>query len=265
MQSYVRSLIDPFNTDVLHPKFLDGSIDRTSGLRLRSTGTLTCSTSDFTYVVLFAGRSNDLAWHNDESDNIGTTTIGKYPDPFPLNVGNATDINAVNRTRVIGAAAKFSLLNGAEENDGYWEACRVTSVPLQAQAHSTPFFNRHWVLESDFIAACTDMANNPTYEQGRLKDLHNHMFKTNFRENELEWHLPGVVTEGHDMIIIRIRGRQVSGSPSVLMYDNAHLVEHEYKNTTPLYRLMTRNVAAPGHTELLSKLNFRKTTILASK
>ena len=86
MNNYARMLADPFDMTISQPKLYDGSIDRSSGIRLRTTGKITCRfDGEYTYVVLFPGFSSTICWFADLSDTT-TDHVHKVPGPFTNHV-----------------------------------------------------------------------------------------------------------------------------------------------------------------------------------
>lgn len=269
MATYLRSVADPFDVAYQQPKFLDGRIDRTAGMRLRTTGTITCETNGFTYVVLFPGISNVLNWAYGANSS---TPAGNRPTPFQGFAETAPNAASINRYRMITAGLKLSLVNAADNSDGIYEAIRLTNVQT-----ATSFFsqdNNEMVVATAFPAAwCNDMANNPTYQMGRLRDIHRMLFRLNWRNSELEYRNGattvavngGVVpTLTHDVIVIRVRGRQVASEPSLIMYDTVATHEIEYVEGTALNRLMTYNAVVPNMDTMSNRLNLKTPAIQIS-
>ena len=255
MQAYKLSLVNPFDTAVQSPKLYDGKVDRSSGIRVRNTGSITCSTSDFTYIALFGGADNVISWSPHDANPEG------LPPPF----SGYLDTPDIKSYRLINAALRLQLLNSADEADGIWEAIRTNSVNLNPDLANPS--NLNFVSQGTFAASTLDMPSNPTYQMGRLRDLHKVMFRLNWRTNEVPWNTPAFIPgqperpspneKNFDVVVIRIRGRRVESTPSLLMYDTVAISEFEFKEGTMLNRMMTRNVVVPNQDEILSKLNLR--------
>jgi hypothetical protein len=112
MQAYTKSLLDPFDKTISQPKLLDGKVARTSGIRLRATGEITCSGIGTTYVSLFPGASNVIAWQVDE------TAGPVVPHAFAGHLDLVNDRSNVKATRTVGAALRLLLVNSADQNEG---------------------------------------------------------------------------------------------------------------------------------------------------
>jgi len=162
MQAYTKSLLDPFDKTISQPKLLDGKVSRSSGIRLRATGEITCAGIGTTYVVLFPGTSNVIAWQTDPA--VGPVT----PQPFAGHLDTAADRANVKSTRSVGTALRLSLVNSADQNEGYWEAARVPTCHLDfsftagsTSAVSMPMGG----------AGNLDLSNYSTYLTGKLPNI----------------------------------------------------------------------------------------------
>lgn len=266
MRTYMEMLINPFSTTLKSPKILDGEIKTTAALKLRATGELVCSTTGNTNIILFPGLTNVICYcsqPNGEDNNTTPTTTPVNIDGtvFKNHLSTATDRNVVRVARLTGAGVRFFLTNSAEEDDGYWEACRITNH------QSTDYFTKNdssgnlgagitKVLATDF-----DLANNNTYQFGQLRDIHKFVFKLNSEDKDHKFSaVAGLNTSGDvgnnatsladldqwDMIFIKIRGRRNISSPSVLRFDSVANQELLYAENTPLARLMDETPADPN-------------------
>lgn len=240
-QDVMTFMLNPFSTLVKNPKLLDGKVTRSAGLKLRKTGELVCSTATTTIIALIPGLSSSLSWKMDSAIGV--------PNVFPGHVGTSNDRTNVKMARVVGCALRLNLVNNAETDDGYWEAARV-SADL-----------------SDFIVAVSgngtqvsyngdyemDLANNSSYMSGRNRDLHKYVFKLNsfttehpFASIKSTTDLDQMLDQTWDVVLIKIHGRAVIGSPSILMYDTVSNQEIIYQESTALSRLMTPSIRDPN-------------------
>jgi hypothetical protein len=124
MQAYTKSLLDPFDKTISQPKLLDGKVARSSGICLRATGEITCAGIGTTYVALSLGASNVIAWQVDKA--AGPVT----PHAFAGHLDSVNDRSNVKATRTVGTALRLSLVNSADQNEGYWEAAQVPTNHL---------------------------------------------------------------------------------------------------------------------------------------
>lgn len=258
MDNYIRSLANPFDTTIDQPKFLDGRISRTSGIRLRTTGVMTAPTTGFLYIFVFPGVSNVFC----------ACSSGDFiPDLYSSFAQLTTDIDAINRYRLVGAGLKMELLNSADSNGGTFEAIRFNAVPMLS-GNSTN--NSQYLPNASAAQYFNDIANNPSYVNGRLRDIGNYLFRLNFRNAELTYKTkPSPVTVGatipndnnFDTICIRVRGSSITAEPSILMFDAVGCNEVEYVDGIALNRLMTDNKVVPNIDELANRLNIKKAAI----
>lgn len=262
MNDLVRSILNPFDTTTVQPKWPDGTISRTSGLRLKSTGSINCNTNGYTYIVVHPGLSNTISYY-------GPTNNWLSPGPYTgfLSGTGAENYDTLLNWRNLTAGAKFSVENAMDALDGTWEAIRyvpksnfIESLPAWSFLREIPF--------TDVQDACVDMINENSYQQGRLRDLHRFLFRLNFRKNEIPFisptHTQGATSQWlrldvHDAIIIRIKGRQVVGEPTVLNFQTASLFEVEYNRRTAvaLHRLMLENKVVSDIDELPIRMNYK--------
>lgn len=269
METYLKSLADPFDNTISQPKLLDGRIERTAGLRLRSTGDITCRTTGYTYIALFNGINNVMAYQAEGSDDDPVNQFNKSPAQFTGCLETSGNRAMINKYRAFGAALKLALQNAPDTSDGMFEAVRVPSLPgfSWGGTGAVAYEGNIVLTNAQFVTAFTNVADNPTYMQGRLRDIGRYMFRCNFRQGEIDYvntAAPGN-TDWHmrmDVVLIRIKGRQVTGQPSVLMYQTVSLKELEYNEGTIASRLQTYNNTVNDHDELLLRVNFKQPAIL---
>lgn len=254
MQAYTKSLLDPFDKTINQPKLLDGKVARSSGIRLRATGEITCAGTGTTYVSLFPGASNIIAWQVD--DVLGPTT----PSPFSGHLDTVADRANVKSVRTVGSALRLSLVNSADQNEGYWEAARIPTCHQDFTFEGTS----NAVSIAMGGSGNVDLSNYATYQTGKLRDIHRFQFKLNAIDNDIKFSrcntepptVEGVVSEQWDTIIIKIHGRVEAGAPSQLMYDCISAQEVIYKENTALARLMTTTAYVPQTKSLLTRTRF---------
>lgn len=268
IQAYTKSLLDPFDKGMSQPKLLDGKVSRSSGIRLRATGEITCNSSGSTYIALIPGASNVLCWRVDNDPLVPEVT----PEPFQGHLDSVPDRANVKAVRSVGTALRLSLVNSADQNEGYWEAARIPTSALDFSFTKT--------LEGDPLAVpptmdeyntsvkmnlgSLDLSNYATYLTGKLRDIHRYQFKLNAIDNDINFSRiltepPAVdqfVSEQWDTIIIKVHGRVEIGAPSMMMYDCISCQECIYTENTALARLMTTSVYVPQTKSLLTRTRF---------
>ena len=268
LQAYTKSLLDPFDKGMSQPKLLDGKVSRSSGIRLRATGEITCNGLGSTYIALIPGASNVLCWRVDDDPMIPEVT----PTPFQGHLDSVADRDNVKATRVVGAALRLSLVNSADQNEGYWEAARIPTSALDFSLTQTAVGDPLAVPPTvdEFNTAVSlklgslDLSNYATYLTGKLRDIHRYQFKLNAIDNDINFQriltepptVDQFVSEQWDSIIIKVHGRVEIGAPSMIMYDCISCQETIYTENTALARLMTTSPYVPQTKSLLTRTRF---------
>jgi hypothetical protein len=262
LQTYTKALLDPFDKTMSQPKLLDGKVARSSGIRLRATGEITCNGAGSTYIAMFPGHSNVICWRVDNDPLVPEVT----PPPFQGHLDTIQDRSNVKATRTVGAALRLSLVNSADQNEGYWEAARIPSNKLDFSFTEPDPMGAPGVLNTAVYMslASIDLSNHQTYITGKLRDIHRYQFKLNAIDNDIDFSRvisepPAVdqfVSEQWDTVIIKIHGRVEVGAPSMLMYDCISGQEVIYKENTALARLMTTSPYVPQTKSLLTRTRF---------
>lgn len=262
IQTYTKALLDPFDKSMSQPKLLDGKVARSSGIRLRATGEITCNGSGATYIALVPGMSNVLCWRTDNDPAVPEVT----PTPFGGHLDSVADRTNVKSTRIVGTALRLSLVNSADQNEGYWEAARIPTNALDftfVQDLTDPLAPVDTTGVS-LPLADLDLSNYQTYLTGKLRDIHRYQFKLNAIDNDINFSrilteppaIDQFVSEQWDTIIIKIHGRVEIGAPSMIMYDCISAQEVIYTENTALARLMTTSPYVPQTKSLLTRTRF---------
>lgn len=261
LQTYTKSLLDPFDKAMSQPKLLDGKVSRSSGIRLRATGEITCNGSGATYIALIPGMSNVLCWRVDNDPMVPEVT----PTPFGGHLDSVPDRENVKSTRIVGTALRLSLVNSADQNEGYWEAARIPTNALDFSFTITDAGPPAVTNTAVYLPlGSLDLSNYATYLTGKLRDIHRYQFKLNAIDNDVSFSRiltepPGIdqfVSEQWDTIIIKIHGRVEIGAPSMIMYDCISCQEVIYTENTALARLMTTSPYVPQTKSLLTRTRY---------
>jgi hypothetical protein len=260
-RAYMETLLNPFSMAVKSPKILDGEIKYTAGLKLRATGEIICSPTGNTNIVLFPGLTNCICFTTDPQGGVDPADINIDGTVFRQHLSVENDRLNVRLARSSGTGGRFFLTNSAEEDDGYWEAARLTtqrSSDAVVKLDSTGSFLGAGVLK--VLDPDYELANNPTYQFGHLRDLHKYVFKLNSSDDDHKFSAVGGLTPGvasetsttaltdfdqWDMIFIKIRGRRNAASPSVLRFDTVSNQEIVYAENSPLGRMMDDSPREP--------------------
>lgn len=262
IEQYTKSLLDPFDKTISQPKLLDGKVSRSSGIRLRATGEITCNSAGSTYIALIPGHSNVLCWRVDSDPNVPEVT----PNPFQGHLDTVADRDTVKSVRTVGVALRLSLVNAADQNEGYWESARIPTSALDFSFTEPDPVGAPGVYNTATYMTLgnIDLSNHQTYLTGKLRDIHRYQFKLNAIDNDINFSRiltepPAVeqfVSEQWDTVIIKIHGRVEIGAPSMIMYDCISCQEVIYKENTALSRLMTTSPYVPQTKSLLTRTRF---------
>jgi hypothetical protein len=261
-KAYMESLINPFSMAMKSPKILDGEIKYTAGLKLRATGEIICSPTLTTNIIVFPGLTNVICYSTNPIG--GTDPVNALIDGaiFKQHISTESDRKNVRLARLTGAGLRLFLSNSAEEDDGYWEAARLTTqrsadgiVKLDTTGTSTG------TAVPKVMDGTYELANNPTYQFGHLRDIHKYVFKLNSTDNDHKFSSVAGLDESAttdssiqaltdldqwDMIFIKIRGRRNPTSPSILRFDTVANQEVVYAENSPLGRMMDDSQRDPN-------------------
>lgn len=154
--------------------------------------------------------------------------------------------NMVQKWRIVSHALKISLINNAEENDGWWEAIRINPDVKDGSYVSGsvgPFYGILGGVNATSLPFVPDLLENwtqhPTYISGRLREIHTVMFKLNSTSTDHDF-LPlkndGAISDlldpAYDCILIRINGRITSESDN----SKTRLLFHGVSNQELIYK-----------------------------
>lgn len=140
----LRVYHDPMSTATSQPRIPDGKVAESVGFTNRfATQVTTPDNQDILHFMLFPGYNSQLMYGTHEADanessslsgrlnrSIRTDGMGfvSYVDLHPGGVPTDGDValsQGLSMWRNVSTGLVLSLLNPAEEDDGWWEACRV--------------------------------------------------------------------------------------------------------------------------------------------
>lgn len=196
---------NPFAGATQQPKIPDGKASSSLGYSTQSVYTIgNSSTQDVLHVLLFPGLSGSVIVNGDpvfNGDQISVAGSGREyvlePDNgsgqgvIDFSAATASGTFTISSTddiaywRTVSSGLQVKLLNSQEQDDGWWEACRVV-VPKDYQ---------DWTLTTNGdlltpargtlapIGLIDDLAtraisNDSSYSTGLLRDLHRVQFET---------------------------------------------------------------------------------------
>lgn len=270
----ILSHLDPFSNRFNPPKIHDGKASMSSAIKLRMTGQTTLPTTTGGSVTLCLGPGLSSNFYA-----VDGLPVLPYTTPiYQAHVGTQALRDTIKHIRLVGAAARFSLLNNADQNEGYWEAVRVpfNFSDLDVRNSGTPTDPVTGALNfaGSITSAGTDLSQHSTYQTGKLKDLHKYQFKLNSTSNEHPFTDPSVIGNGDlvaqtaaniqrgfidetfDIVLVRVFGRNEAALPSVIRYEIVSNQEVVFKENSQVARLMTRSHALPDMANVLSQTNY---------
>lgn len=203
MEAYLNQLANPFSEEPL--KIHDGRVGESSIVKLRTSGThtMTFPLSHF-YIVPSVGNSVVI------TQDFGYPPNTTYAETVPsdhVNSLNTVMPNALYH-RLVSTGVRLRMLNNIKDDDGYWEAVRVPVIG-QANLDFALQFNQWMPTNATALFEQKRMGSSPSYQTGKLRDLHKFVFKLNHENNQYEFD-SNIIKRGFDMIYIRLIGRNAA-------------------------------------------------------
>jgi len=209
-----------------NPKIPDGATNLSVGSKYQAIRQINCPLNDELIIVVYPGLAGCVSYAGFASNDPGNvnehnlmpnhrdhavykaTTVGVRDTNSLQSAVLRQKENAIAKWRMVSAGLKLSLINNADENDGWWEAARVqtTNTPNDWGFYSatTPYnpdvagdlevydaatgLGTYYVgpvvdktgegnpTESVFGIECTQLIEHPSYKTGKLRDIHKYSF-----------------------------------------------------------------------------------------
>jgi hypothetical protein len=258
---YIETLLNPFTLNPDQLKLRDGSIASSSGLRFRTTGNLTLDgTGGDNFIVLCPGLAQGVSWKNTPGQ-----VEWNMPAPYSEHIVTPGPGNPnIRKIRLVSSALKLSLLNNADDSEGYWEAIRMPMDSIEWAAGGalipggpTGGYMYHLSSSQEF----GNFADYPTFQTGRLRDLHRFQFKLNSVSpvhtfNRADDPIAGerkFVDPHFDIVVIRLVGRLNVAAPTMILYNHISNQEIVFKPNTLMGRLQLPNRMIPNMGMILER------------
>lgn len=209
---------DPFSGATAQPKIPDGKTAGSLGISTQSVREFVNKedTDDVMHMILYAGQNSGLCVFNGEFPNNSATT----PVPQTFYQMGFTDMGGPNWTnlptgssgtdtakynvdstenyalwRVVSAGLQLKLLNAQEEDDGWFEACRVirevnpAEYSLCCKNGSLDKGVDGTIAPQTALLSLRDqeIVNDPSYCTGLLRDLSHVQFQLNSKMDLFDW------------------------------------------------------------------------------
>jgi hypothetical protein len=284
-QAIVAALKNPFSTRTIHPKVPDGKTHISSGQRLQAVKTIPAAVGPFVHeILLFPGLNNSVtALASGANTTPATATnvdFGTTHAPLITGGGGAGTARQSDQSqlicswRTVSCGLRLNLVNNADSNEGWFEACRVNLCdptkftvvePVQTQ-NSDPVYVAASALSAAQLAEVApfntqNMAISPTFISGKLRDIHKYSFTLNPNTNDRPFRpmpafgsdipMSSLVDTSMDAVLIRIHG----SASTQLMAHVVHNQEIIYDENTALYRASTRAGLNPTAMEISETSN----------
>lgn len=180
--------LNPFSTKTTQPKIPDGKTNMSLGIRQNVNMNITNDDAPTITCLIRA--------HNTTPLEVDGAAVSNTDYQFPV-----AD-NANSKWRVVSQAARFMLINNNDNNEGWFEAARISDYALST-------------------VDGTSIVDLPSYFTGRLRDIGKYIFQLKPLNIDHDFNLAiEPVDTSFDAIIIRIHGAPAaagSGRPSQLI------------------------------------------------
>lgn len=199
----LASYVNPFSNLTSQPKIPDGKPSESVGLTFRDvTQVIQASPANPVMFALVPALGYCCIVQNDQTSQVIAgpdeikTNVRQFTDapgsfdisgiaggPVPDGTTVAHDTTDVAHWRMVSAGLRISLLNAAEEDDGWWEATNFIIddearfwgiIPRLTDSSENSLLTPNGQI---FNNRNTDFSNTRGYQTGLLRDLHKHVFR----------------------------------------------------------------------------------------
>lgn len=204
---------NPFAGHTAQPKIPDGKATHSLGFSTQAVEEIrNRSGENVIHMLLYPGMNSALVVSNvAESDFDRTYYVPQFlrsnavrwQESISGGTNNVTMDDGYAKWRVVSCGLQLKLLNSVEEDDGWWESCRVNESvnPTDWLLTTTANGNLASVPTNGTLApaglmnalATRQIANDPTYMTGLLRDLNRLQFECH------------PVTDNHDFTVMKDR------------------------------------------------------------
>jgi hypothetical protein len=244
---------NPFSTSTTNAKIPDGKSMISTGFRHQESFQINEDGSSGLTIYMYPGLMGGIEVGGEGIDTRDALSRF-YSNGVTLDEQGDQTSDWVTQWRLVSQGLKLSLVNSDETNDGWWEAVRV-HVPASPGEFSytsgqTP------LPGSDFPYKTTgNLANNPTYVSGSLKDIHKHLFVLAPASREHEFlrlekngnqNVSTLIDDSHDCIVIKIYGNVGSDTKSRIHAHHVCNQEYIYGHDTKQHQQQSKSFDFPA-------------------
>lgn len=204
--------LNAFSDKTTQPRFPDGKANESVGMKYQMINEIEQAQNGSIELLFFPGlnccvnirncTSKSLGARNSQMNTVPVTKVQRLTNHITGSIKKGADDNgktpltmtqiderSVAKWRVVSYGMLLSLVNNSEENDGWWEACRITppndareyrvihNLALSAlnMGDSQPFTFFPEVPQ----LTSSQMLNQASYTTGKLRNIHNVIFQLN--------------------------------------------------------------------------------------
>lgn len=242
----MKARANPFDKAAVGAKIPDAKSTVSAALRFQSVNEVAGESNKQELIVFFPGLSNCVSYHK----NLGTandltpipaaaTDAGLFDSAPAPRADVASNVisnysaptTPIEKWRIVSAGLRVQLVNNADENDGWFEAIRIEPGYTAPDLENFKFRGLKDVTQK-VLPVCyggandatnlypTTWANHPTYVTGKLRDIHQYMWKLNSLQkdhdymNALNDASTPIIDTNYDVVMIRVHTRDSTDSGS---------------------------------------------------
>ena len=205
--------VNPWSTATTNPKIPDGKCRLSTGLRLQAVREFQNNENGDMEFIIFPGCASGLAVNNTtvgnnvlaNMDHVVFENHGMFDSSYTGIAPNDTNhlaqqsSNVLAKWRLVSQAVKFTLVNNADENDGWFEAIRFTATNDFGKFGIKPHTNTDQafvgvrgknldgdgdanmppedVYHDNIWSNIGNLVEHPSYISGKLRDIHRYQFQ----------------------------------------------------------------------------------------
>ena len=200
----MKVALDAFSDATTQPRFPDGKASESVGMKYQMINEVEATVGGIMELVFFPGLNTCVTITNATSKSLGPETSAQNAFPTKIQrisnhvTGDVTvngnvftfeqqDERHIAKWRVVSYGLLLSLVNNSEENDGWWEACRITpsnditdyGMSAGIGTLGTPVNQPFNFFHNIPSLTSSEMLNSASYSTGKLRNIHNVVFQLN--------------------------------------------------------------------------------------
>lgn len=234
---------NPFSVATHQPKIPDGKVHKSLGLSNQAVGEIIAGNATnngpsgslvtdtgILHVLLYAGQNTGgVIFGSVGSATTSTGVVLTQTDALVehMGYGGSSDITASTLTagggelifannyaawRAVSHATKFGLLNPSEQDDGWWEMCRINEAldtdeyAVLSRTRENSSFAQGTIsprfLINDLVNR--DLTRDPSYRTGMLRSIHNEEFQLmpTYRDHDFQQQMDVFDLENDDVLTV---------------------------------------------------------------